>query len=76
MIYFPEDYIAKLSKNRLTCIRRKILTHINQSEKCGHWCCELKCEWIADGTKEYSTEDRNRDYAYRDLINKYYDRVK
>lgn len=76
MIYFPEEYIAKLSKNRLKGIRRGILAHINKSEKDGRWCCELKCDWIPDDTHSYPVEDKNRDYAYRDLINKYYDKVK
>lgn len=76
MIYFPEDYIAKLSKNRLANMRRGIIALIHKSEKDGHWCCEFKCDWIHDDSHSYPVEDRNRDYAYRDLINKYYDRAK
>jgi len=74
MLYLDESYISKLSKNRLSRIRRAIIGIIHKKEKDGWWCCELKCEWIPDENHSYPQEEKNRDYAYRDLVNKYYDK--
>lgn len=65
-----EETLAKMPLNRLKNIRRAILAEINN--KSGHYCCEMKCEWIEN--KNYSQAEKDEDYAYRDLVNKYYDR--
>lgn len=67
-----EETLAKMPLHRLKNIRRGVLAHINKCETDGRWCCDMKCEWVKD--PDYSYPQKDEDYAYRDLVNKYYDR--
>lgn len=70
MKYLSESVISKMDIKRLRALRRSILAHINRCERDGHWCCDLKCEYVKDETHTYPEKDK--DYAYRDLVNRYY----
>lgn len=71
MKYLSESVLSKMDVKRLGALRRSVLAHINRCEKDGVWCCENKCQWVED--KYHTYPNKNADYAYRDLINKYYD---
>lgn len=70
MNYLSEEILSKMPLNRLQNIRRSILAQIHV--KSGHYCCEGKCEWYEN--ENYSQSEKDEDYAYRDLVNKYYNR--
>lgn len=73
MKYLSESVISRMPLKRLKALRTRVLAHINSREKTGKWCCELKCMWVEDAYREYPQYEKNADYAYRDMINKYYD---
>lgn len=68
-----EQELSKLQLNRLKNIRTGILSKIQSYS--GNWCCEGRCYWVENKTYANSIEEKE-DYAYRDLVNKYYDKVK
>ncbi|QOI66626.1 hypothetical protein [Erwinia phage FBB1] len=73
MKQLTEQELSKLPLNRLKNIRTGILSKIRCFS--GNWCCDLKCEWVPD--KDYMESARkDEDYAYRDLVNKYYNAAK
>lgn len=72
MKYLSESVISKMDIKRLGALRRSILAHTNRCERDGYWCCDRKCEYVKDENHTYPGKDT--DYAYRDLVNKYYDR--
>lgn len=71
MKYLSESVISKMNIERLRALRQAVIAHIHRSERDGHWCCDLKCEWVKDKNHTYPNKDA--DYEYRDLVNKYYD---
>lgn len=73
MNYLSESELSKMPLNRLKNIRTGILAKINS--KSGEWCCEFKCEWY-DNEEYLNSDEKNKDYAYRDLVNKYYNMLK
>ncbi len=71
MKYLSESVLSKMDIKRLRALRQSVIAHIHRSERDGSWCCDRKCEWIKDKNHTYPNKDA--DYAYRDLVNKYYD---
>lgn len=71
MHYLSESVISKMNIERLRALRQAVIAHIHRSERDGYWCCDLRCEWVKDENHTYPNKDA--DYAYRDLVNKYYD---
>lgn len=69
MNYLPEETLSEIPLSRLNDIRRDVLEQIYT--KSGSYCCDLKCEWYAN--ENYTPTERDADYAYHDLVNKYYD---
>lgn len=74
MNILPESVLDKMHPLRIKRLRHSVLAHINKRERNGEYCCECKCEWIVDPNHSYPKEERDRDYAYRDLVNAYYDK--
>lgn len=73
MKYLSELELSKMPLNRLKNIRTQVLAKINNS--LGYYCCEGKCQWF-ENENYINSSEKNEDYAYRDLINKYYDEKK
>lgn len=73
MRYLTESELSNLAFNRIKNVRTKILAKINNLS--GKWCCEFNCEWKPN--EDYlKSKEKDEDYAYRDLVNKYYDIAK